>query len=370
MNTDLEYGLKTLMNSPITTKIIGTGCFLPKNIVPNTHFLKQAFYERTGELIGKENAEIISKFKDITEIEERRYADNDHTTTDLGFFAAEEALKSSGIDPETLDYIIVAHNFGDIKHGTTRVNAIPTIAARIKHKLKIKNPDCVAYDLPFGCPGWLQGMIQADYYIKSGDAKRILVIGSELLSRLNDPYDRDSMIFSDGAGATILEASRESGTGILSHKTQSHTEKEAYYLSSGTSSNSNYTGEDFFIKMEGRKIYEYALINVPLVIKTAIEKAGLDIHDIKKVLVHQANGKMDEAILKRLFKLYSINTPPEGIMPMTIAKYGNSSVATIPTLIDLILKNQMENQQLNSGDTVVLASVGAGMNINAMVYRF
>ena len=358
------------MSAIITSKIIATGCFLPKNAIPNTRFLEQKFYEKTGIQIDKENDEIISKFKDITEIEERRYADEEHTTSDLGFFAAENALNSSGIDPETLDYIIVAHNFGDIKYGTTRVNAIPTIASRIKHRLKIKNADCVAYDIPFGCPGWLQGMIQADYFIKSGDAKRILIIGSELLSRLNDPYDRDSMIFADGAGATILEASHEVGKGILSHKTQSHTENEAYYLYSGTSSNPDYAGEDFFIKMEGRKIYEYALTNVPLVIKTAIDKAGLDIHDINKVLVHQANGKMDEAILKRLFKLYSISTPPEGIMPMTISKFGNSSVATIPTMLDLMLKNKLEGQVVNPGDTVVMASVGAGMNINALVYRF
>lgn len=358
------------MNSHITSKIIATGCFLPKNAIPNTRFLKQKFYEKTGELIAKKNTEVISKFQDITEIVERRYADEEHTTSDLGFFAAEEALRSSGIDPESLDYIIVAHNFGDIKYGTTRVNAIPTIASRIKHRLKIKNADCIAYDLPFGCPGWLQGMIQADYFIRSGDVKRVMVIGSELLSRLNDPYDRDSMIFADGSGATILEASEEIGKGILSHKTQSHTEKEAYYLYSGKSSNPSYTGEDFFIKMEGRKIYEYALINVPLVIKTAIEKAGLDIQDIKKVLVHQANGKMDEAILKRLFKLYSIGTPPADIMPMTISHFGNSSVATIPTMLDLILKNKMAGQEINPGDTVVLASVGAGMNINAMVYRF
>jgi 3-oxoacyl-[acyl-carrier-protein] synthase III len=358
------------MSHAITTKIIGTGSFLPENTVPNSRFLQQKFYEKNGQLIEKENAEIISKFQDITEIEERRYANEEHTTSDLGFFAAEDALRSSGVDPESLDYIIVAHNFGDIKYGTTRVNAIPTIASRIKHRLKIKNPDCVAYDLPFGCPGWLQGMIQANYFIRSGDAKRVLVIGSELLSRLNDPFDRDSMIFSDGAGATILEASSEPGKGILSHKTQSHTENEAYYLYSGTSSNPEYIGEDFFIKMEGRKIYEYALTNVPLVIKTAIEKAGLDVHDIKKILVHQANGKMDEAILKRVFKLYSINTPPEGIMPMTISRFGNSSVATIPTMLDLILKGKLNDQHITEGDAVVLASVGAGMNINAMVYRF
>ncbi|MBC7745617.1 MAG: ketoacyl-ACP synthase III [Flavobacterium sp.] len=357
------------MSSNIKSVIIGTGSFIPENIIPNQHFINHKFFELDGRLITRENLDVISKFKDITEIEERRYADKEHSASDLGYFAAKKALESSGVDPETLDYIIVAHNFGDIAHGVTRNNVIPTLGARIKHKLEIKNPNCVVYDLPFGCPGWLQGIIQGDYFIKSGDAKRVLVIGTETLSRVTDPHDRDSMIYADGAGATILEA-QMGDRGILSHKTQSHTYSEAYYLFSGKSSNPEFTGEDFFIKMQGRKIYEYAITNVPLVIKLALEKSGKSIHDVTKVLVHQANGKMDEAILKRLFKLYEISTIPNGIMPMTISKFGNSSVATIPTLLDLILKDQFPEQKINSGDLIIFASVGAGMNINAMVYQF
>jgi len=213
-------------------------------------------------------------------------------------------------------------------------------------------------------------MIQANYFIRSGDAKRIMIIGTETLSRVTDPHDRDSMIFADGAAATILEGSNKPGPGILSHKSQTHTSKEAYYLYSEKTSNPDFKSDELYIKMDGRKIYEYALTNVPLVIKTAIEKAGAELTDVKKVLVHQANGKMDEAILKRLFKLYSVTEIPEGIMPMTIAKLGNSSVATIPTLLDLIMKGKMDNQQFNEGDLIVFASVGAGMNINALVYRF
>jgi 3-oxoacyl-[acyl-carrier-protein] synthase-3 len=128
--------------------------------------------------------------------------------------------------------------------------------------------------------------------------------------------------------------------------------------------------DDLYLKMEGRKVYEYALINVPLVMKAAVEKAGIELNQIKKVLVHQANGKMDEAILKRFFKLYDIDTPPANIMPMTIAKLGNSSVATVPTLLDMVLKNEMEGHQLQKGDIALIASVGAGMNINTVIYQF
>lgn len=356
------------MSNNIKSVIIGSGSCIPEKIVANNDFLEHRFYEKNGEVIDRGNLEIISKFKDITEIEERRYAMPDQVASDLGYLAAKDALESSGTDPESLDYIIVAHNFGDIPDGTTRVDVLPTLAARIKHRLGIQNVECVAYDLPFGCPGWLQGMIQADYYIRSGDASRVMVIGTETLSRVTDPHDRDSMIYSDGAGATILEG-RAGDKGIIAHKAQSHTANEAYYLYSGGSSNPAMVTEDKFIKMDGRKIYEYALKNVPLVIKHTMEKAGVDIRDVRKVLVHQANGKMDEAILKRLFKLYDIKETPHDVMPMTISRFGNSSVATIPTLLDLIRKGQLEDHKINEGDVVVLASVGAGMNINAMVYR-
>src|SRR5690606_36219437 len=108
---------------------------------------------------------------------------------------------------------------------------------------------------------------------------------------------------------------------------------EAYYLYSGGSSNPDLISDDQYIKVDGRKIYEYALKNVPLVIQQTLEKAGTDISEVKKVLVHQANGKMDEAILKRLFKLYGLREVPHEVMPMTISTFGNSSVATIPTLL-------------------------------------
>ncbi len=358
------------MSTNIKSVIIGTGSFVPANIVSNDDFLQHSFYEKTGERILRENSEIISKFQDITEIEERRYANEDHKASDLGYLAALNAIESSGIDPETLDYIIVAHNFGDIAPGSTRPDVLPTLGSRIKYKLGIKNADCVAYDIPFGCPGWLQGMIQADYFIRSGDAKRILIVGTETLSRVTDPYDRDSMIFSDGAGATILEAGENTAKGILAHKTQTHTFAEAYYLFSGKSSNPDFVSDEQYIKMDGRKIYEYALKNVPLVIQQALQKSNTELADVKKVLVHQANGKMDEAILKRLFKLYGFPEAPHDVMPMTISTYGNSSVATVPTLLDLIMKGKMKKHQFNMGDRVVFASVGSGMNINAMVYQF
>ena len=137
----------------------------------------------------------------------------------------------------------------------------------------------------------------------------------------------------------------------------------------GESYNPNRNGNDLFIKMDGHEIYKYAVRKVPQAVKKNLDKVGIELSDVQKVLIHQANGKMDEAILKRLFKLYDIKEIPADIMPMTISWCGNSSVATLPTLFDLIQRGRLENHRLHSGDIAVFASVGAGMNINSMVYR-
>jgi 3-oxoacyl-[acyl-carrier-protein] synthase-3 len=352
------------------TTIIGTGSFIPPSTVSNASFLKSTFFESDGIKINKPNEIIIDKFSAITGIKERRYAAPDQVASDLGFFAAEEAIKNASIDKETLDYIIVAHNFGDMAMDSNRVNVVPSLASKIKALLKINNPDCIAYDLPFGCPGWVEGVVQANYYLRSGDAKRCLVIGTETLSRVIDPHDRDSMIFSDGAGAAIFEASTSATKGILSHKTQSHALAYSELINMGQSFCVDGRNEDLYIKMNGRKVYEFALSHVPGVIKTALDKAGLHLKDISKVLIHQANEKMDHAIAERLFNLYGIAEIPPSAIPMTVGFLGNSSVATVPTLLDLLMKNQLDGHKINPGDKIVMASVGAGMNINAVVYAF
>ncbi len=350
--------------------ITGTGSYIPTLVKKNSDFLNHEFLNEDGTPFGYENEVVIEKFKAITGIEERRYATNDLNSSDLGFFAAQKAMEDAGINKEELDYIILAHNFGDVKNAAIQSDILPSLASRVKHKLGIKNPSCVAYDILFGCPGWIQGVIQAESFIKSGIAKKCLVIGTETLSRVLDAHDRDSMIYSDGAGACVVEAVEDvKPNGILSHAAQTDTVDECFYLFFGNSFDKTEDPNVRYIKMYGRKIYEYALNNVPQAMKKALEKSGLNISDVKKVLIHQANEKMDEAIIKRFYRLNK--TPmPEGVMPMSIHKLGNSSVATVPTLFDLIKKGEIENQEINKGDVIILASVGAGMNINAIVYRY
>ncbi len=348
-------------------KITGVGSYIPNKLTPNEAFEKNVFYNEDGTRLNADNKIIIEKFKSITGIAERRYVEDSINNSDIGSFAAQKAIEDAQIDPEELDYIILAQNFGDVKHGSKQCDTVPSIASRVKQKLGIKNPSCVAYDVLFGCPGWVEGMIQANAFIKSGIAKKCLVIGADTLSRVVDKHDRDSMIFSDGAGAVVLEITNNEG-GILSHESATYAFEEANYIFYGESFNPEVKDNYRYIKMLGRKIYEFALINVPNAMKTCLEKADIDIKDVKKILIHQANEKMDEAIVKRFYKLYGMEMP-EHIMPMTIDKLGNSSVATVPTLYDLILKGKMKNHSLSEGDVIMFASVGAGMNINAIVYR-
>ena len=349
------------------TKITGTGSFIPTQIEKNESFFNHEFINSDGSTINNTNEVIVEKFKAITGIEERRYIKPSLLNSDIAFFASEKAIKDARIDKETLDYIIVAHNYGDVKHDSEQSDTVPSIASRVKHLLGIKNPKCVGYDILFGCPGWIEGVIQAKAFIASGIAKKCLVVGSETLSRVVDKHDRDSMIYSDGAGAVIVEATDEEG-GINAHETATFALDEAHFIYFGETHKPEITDKRRYIKMYGRKIYEFALTNVPLALKACLEKSDYKIEDVKKILIHQANEKMDEAIVKRFYKLHKMEMP-EGIMPMSINTLGNSSVATVPTLYDLILKGQLKGHKINKGDVIIFASVGAGMNINAIVYK-
>lgn len=354
----------------LNTVITGSGHFLPDNIVKNIDFLNYEFYDEQGVRIEKPVEEIIQKFQEITEIEERRYADNNLYTSDIAVIAAQRALEDAGVDAEDLDYIIVANNYGDIDPVHRQVDNMPSIATRVKHKLGIKNNSCRPYDMLFGCPGWIEGMILAHHLFLSGTAKKALVIGADTLSRAVDPHDRTAMIFADGAGAVVLEAvESDQKVGIIAYDTISDSLDEMTYLSNDKSLNADYEGSQINIKMRGRKVYEYALRKVPALIKRVIDNAELTITDINKILLHQANAKMDHAMVERLFKLYGIKEFDQDIAPMTVQKFGNSSVATVPTMYDLIRKNQLGNHTFNRKDLIVLGSVGAGMNINAIVYK-
>jgi len=347
--------------------ITGTGSYIPENKISKVNFESSAFFDPDGKQILDDPLNIAEKLEEITGITERRYVNADQTNSDIALIASQRAIADAGIDKESIDVIILAHNFGNISHGRSQVDILPSIASRVKHGLKIQNPNCIAFDIIFGCPGWVQGLILARQYILTENSNNVLVIGSETLSRALDPFDRDSMIYGDGAAAAIVNGTTTSEIrGIISTAAQTYTFDEAYYLFCGRS-NKKDTNETHYIKMHGKKIYEFALRNVPKAMKLCLDRSGTPINCLKKIFIHQANEKMDLAILKSFYKSYGVPVP-ENIMPMNIHKLGNSSVATIPTLLDMVLKEQLPGHALEKGDVILLASVGAGMNINAVTY--
>ena len=351
--------------------ITGTGSFIPSCIKQNRDFTVHDFYDNSQERIPSAPEEIIRKFEQVTGISARRYAASDINASDMGAIAGSLAIADASVDPETIDQIIVAHNFGNVTKHTIQSDAVPALAARVKFTLGIKNPNCVAYDILFGCPGWIQGLIQADAFFKAGMAKKCLVIGTETLSRVIDDYDRDSMIFSDGAGAAVLESQETtaSGAGIIGSAAQSYVMEEMKYISMGKSNFPDSDPRVRYMKMQGRKVYEFALKLVPEAMKACLENSHIDIMEVRKIFIHQANEKMDIAIIKAFYLLYGIKQLPDNIMPMNIRELGNSSVATVPTLFDMVKKGLLPDHQVNKGEVILFASVGAGMNINAVCYR-
>ena len=356
----------------LNTIIKGSGHYLPENIVKNEEFLDSKFFSEDKKPIDLDNKEIISKFKNITGIEERRYVSDDLINSQISTISAQRAIENAKIDKEQIAYIIVAHNFGDIYSQNPQVTLVPSISSKVKHNLGIVNPETIVYDIIFGCAGWLEGIILGHKLIKSTPNKFILVIGSDILSRAIDPYDRDSMIFSDGAGAVILSNDKSNQKkGILYHKTLCHCEGEIEYLTCGASLNPD-TKDNLYIKMKGRKIYEYAINKIPILVKESIDKLNLGIDDINCFIIHQANKKIDETLLKEVYKLYGKRVTTEQmekLMPITIDKFGNSSVATIPTIYDMISRGKIDKSKFASGDNLVFISLGASMSINILIYR-
>lgn len=352
------------------TIIKGTGSHLPERVIDNNFFLDRVFMDEHGNVNPKPTNEIVAKLEQITGIKERRYISEKGDSVPLMTAAAQNAIADAHLDKNQIDGIIVAHNAGNMLEGRDGFHTVPNMAALLKHSLEITNHECFAYDMLFGCPGWIQGVIQAHQAIQMGDATNVLVVGVEVASRLLDPFDLDSMILADGCGATVISKSDKNDVGIISYATFSHALEDIKCIYLAKSYNKEITAPTLF-KMNGKDVYKYATVWVPKVIKKALDKAGLDAADVDLFLFHQANGKMLHAFANNLADLYGIEGLNfENKIPVTIHFTGNTSVATIPTMLDLIRKNELPPYQIKPGMKVVMASVGAGMHCNALVYQF
>lgn len=339
-------------------------------LVTNSDFLANEFFDKEGNPLERSTEAIISKLEEITGIRERRYVPFAEDSIGLMTEASRLAVEDAGINVIDLSGIIVAHNAGNMVPGTGAFHTVPNLAAALKHELGDTNHKCFAYDILFGCPGWLQGIIQAHHAIQCGDAEHVLVTGLEIASRMLDPHDVDSMILADGCGACVV--SREDGgeRGIIAHSTFSHGQDDNRIIYLGPSNKKGVEGSCYF-HMNGREVYKYATKWVPLVIKDALEKAKTSITDVGIFLFHQANAKMLCSITKNLAELCGIGEGSFiGKVPSTIEFLGNTSVATIPTMLDLILKGGLDGYKIKKGEIGIFASVGAGMHCNALVYEF
>lgn len=350
--------------------ILGTGSEIPEMLVPNSHFDSSEFYGRDGVRIDKSTKEIIEKLESITGIRERRYVPFDRDSIELMTGASKLAIADAGLDVNQLSGIIVAHNAGNMVPQTGSFHTVPNLAAILKNGIECTNHNCFAYDLLFGCPGWLQGVIQAHQTIRCGDGRHILVTGLEVASRMLDPHDVDSMILADGCGACVVSQSENKTKGIISYSTFSHGQDDNRIIYLGESNKKGVAGSCYF-HMNGREVYKYATEWVPKVIKDALDKANLKIGEVDIFLFHQANAKMLCAIAKNLAHICGAreNSLADKI-PSTIEFLGNTSVATIPTMLDLIRKEKLDGYRIRDGQIAVMASVGAGMHCNALVYRF
>lgn len=353
-----------------STIISGTGTVIPELLVPNSHFSSSEFYDRSGSRIEKSGAEIAAKLESIAGIRERRYIPIEQDSIQLMTEASRLAVEDAGLDPNDLTGIIVAHNAGNMVPRTGSFHTVPNLAASLKHELACTSHDCFAYDLLFGCPGWLQGIIQAHQTIRCGDAEHVLVTGLEVASRLLDPHDPDSMILADGCGACVVSRSDAANRGVLSYATYSHAMDDHRIIYLGPSLKPGVEGSCYF-HMNGRAVYKYATEWVPRVIKETLDKANLTAGEVDIFLLHQANAKMLEAIAANLAEICSVEVRTlEGKIPTTIEFLGNTSVATIPTMLDLIRKDNLGNYAIRNGDVAIMASVGAGMHCNAIAYKF
>lgn len=348
--------------------ISGTGSVIPELVVSNEAFGDRVFYDKNGVRLERRGHEMAAKLEAITGIRERRYVPFDQDSRPLMTDAARIAIDDAGIDPECIDGIIVAHNAGNMVIGEKAFHTVPNMAAYLKNALGISNHECFAYDLLFACPGWLQALIQAHQAIASGDAKNVLVVGIEIASRLLDPHDLDSMILADGCGAAVI--SESDAPGVIAHATFSHAQKDIANIYLGKSNNPDLDGVCWF-KMNGKEVYRYATTWVPKVIAKSLDKAGLKPEDVDIFLFHQANDKLVQALAANLAESFGLDPVIfEGKLPMTIQFLGNTSVATIPTMLDLIRKGNLPGYSIKPDQIAVMASVGAGMHCNSVVYRF
>ena len=316
------------------SKIIATGSYLPEKIL--TNFDLEKMVDTNDEWISTR-----------TGIKERRIAREDELTSDMALEASKKALEMAKLKPSDIDMIIVAT--------TTPDRTFPSTATILQGKLGIKN--AFAFDVQAVCSGFVYALTTADKFIKSGESKRALVIGADNLSKLVNWEDRNTCIlFGDGAGAVIMEATEDKNKGILSTALYSDGKYADLLNTTGGTSLTKTAG---FIEMEGREIYKHATSKMSSIVTESLEKAKLEAKDVDWLIPHQANLKIMQSVAKRL-KI------PEDKVVITVDKQGNTSAATIPLAIDYAVRSG----KIKEGNIIALTALGGGLTWGSAVIKW
>jgi 3-oxoacyl-[acyl-carrier-protein] synthase-3 len=322
----------------IRSTVRGVGCALPRRSMKNSEF--EAIVDTSDEWITQR-----------TGIRERRIADADETTASLGEAAARAALDNAGLTPADIDLIVLATS--------TPNNTFPASAVEIQERLGMRQG--FAFDMQAVCSGFVYAVTTADLYLRGGQAKRALVIGSETFSRILDWTDRGTcVLFGDGAGAIVLEASEGQGTiadrGILAASLRSDgAHKEKLYVDGGPST----TGTVGHLRMEGREVFKHAVAMITDVIEDVFRQAGITAEDLDWFVPHQANRRIIDASARKL------GISEEKVV-ITVDRHGNTSAASVP----LALTAAVTDGRIRKGDLVLLEAMGGGFTWGAVLLRW
>ncbi|MGB7268508.1 MAG: beta-ketoacyl-ACP synthase III, partial [Albidovulum sp.] len=316
----------------------GVGHYLPARVVPNSEF--EGNLDTTDEWI-----------KSRTGIERRHFAAEGETTSDLGTAAANAALADAGFGADDIDAIIVATSTPDL--------TFPSVATMIQAKIGMTKG--FAFDVQAVCAGFVFALANANALILSGQARRVLVIGAETFSRILDFEDRGTcVLFGDGAGALLLEASEGQGTntdrGILATDLNSDgTQRDLLYVDGGVST----TGKAGQLRMQGNQVFRHAVEKLTQTAHTSLDKIGLSGEDVDWIVPHQANLRIISATAQRM------QVPMERVV-VTVQDHGNTSAASIP----LALSVGKQRGQIKEGDLLVTEAIGGGLTWGSVVLRW
>ncbi|MDD2833529.1 MAG: ketoacyl-ACP synthase III [Methylotenera sp.] len=317
----------------IFSKIAGTGSYLPQRVLTNADL--ETMVDTTDEWIYSR-----------TGIRERHIAAESEFTSDLAVAAAKNAIEAANIDLQLIDLILVAT--------TTPDRVFPSTACLVQNQLGVKN-NCPAFDVQAVCSGFVYALAVADSMIKSGSVKNALVIGAETMSRITDWTDRSNCIlWGDGAGAVVLQASTEAGI-ISTHLHADGSYEKLLNVPTGVSK----LGDDKTVKMEGNAVFKMAVNTLDQIVDETLSANGMQKHDIDWLVPHQANIRILQATAKKL------DMDLEKVV-VTVDKHGNTSAASIPLALDTAVRDG----RIKRGDVLLMEAFGGGFTWGSALIKY